>query len=327
MTKRWARAVFAAAAIIVGLWHGPAHAAYRFGAEENIRFVANVTLQGPNGEKLYLARKLTTKSFLLPYTIHDDGFVLGVSGKVGGYYRMPEGADLKRFQDGGFLPEPLPDYKIGTLDLLFGHLLWAILLVIAVIGVIGYLRHQQTPAAQMPSSSGDARPLPLGTAQYAAQSIDLPQTLYPSRLKFALLAFISLVFVAIGFLVRNDGNPTAAYLLMAIFGLGFVVSIIQLIPGSASLTLDRDGFTTSSLFKKSTIRWHDIARFGVARIRRRKMVTLHYDRGYVGQETSRSIARQLTGAEGALPDTYGLKAEDLADLMNEIKHRLTNGRL
>lgn len=98
-----------------------------FGASESIRFVANTTLQGPNGAHLFLGRKVTTKAFLLPYTAKDDGFVLGISGESSRYIPLPTGPELERLQAEGFLPQPLPSWEFSGLDRLFGHALWALL--------------------------------------------------------------------------------------------------------------------------------------------------------------------------------------------------------
>jgi hypothetical protein len=38
------------------------------------------------------------------------------------------------------------------------------------------------------------------------------------------------------------------------------------------------------------------------------------------------LASRLTGVQGALPNTYGLKAEELADLMNRWREEHASGR-
>jgi hypothetical protein len=127
---------FLALALLL-LTNTPAFAAkLMFGTSESIRFVANTSLRGPSGARLFLGRKVTTKSFLLPYTVKDDGFVLGISGESSRYIALPTGAELERLQVEGFLPKPLPSWKVDWLDWLFGHLLWVL-----VVGVGGwYLR-------------------------------------------------------------------------------------------------------------------------------------------------------------------------------------------
>lgn len=110
----------------------PAHAGKLvFGTSEAVRFVANTTLRGPGGERLFLGRKITTQAFLLPYWAKDDGFVLGISGESSRYFPLPTGADLEKLQDAGFLPRPMPRWEMSGLDWMFGHLLWVTLLGLA----------------------------------------------------------------------------------------------------------------------------------------------------------------------------------------------------
>ena len=90
-----------------------AHAKLWFGAGEHIRFVANTTIPGAGGQRLYLARKLTMHSFVLPYSVKDDGYVLGVSGDSKAYHPLPEPAKLQTLQAAGYLPNPLPAWENG----------------------------------------------------------------------------------------------------------------------------------------------------------------------------------------------------------------------
>jgi hypothetical protein len=132
---------------------------------------------------------------------------------------------------------------------------------------------------------------------------------------------ISVMFVISG-LVFRQANPVMAYLCVGLFGLGMLVFLIQLIPGSAYLELASDRFTFSNLFKKSTVYWKDVAAFRVTKITRsKKLVGIDFIETSAGHKVGRALASALTGVQGALPDTYGMKAEALADLMNEIKKR------
>jgi hypothetical protein len=101
------------------------------------------------------------------------------------------------------------------------------------------------------------------------------------------------------------------------FGLGLVVSLILLLPNSSFLELDDDGFCFRNLFRDSRFSWADIAGFEARRLSMRKIVTFDFAHGYTASRHAPALARTISGAEGALPDTYGMSAEDLADLMNE----------
>ena len=45
------------------------------------------------------------------------------------------------------------------------------------------------------------------------------------------------------------------------FGVGTIVSTVMLMPGAGGLTLDRDGFTTTSLFRANRSRWQNVTGF------------------------------------------------------------------
>lgn len=120
-------------ALIAILWVSSAHAGLMFGKNEHIRYVASTTIQGPAGERLYLARKVTMHDFLLPYSVQDEGFVLGVSGDPKKYYPFPEASKLELLQATGQLPKPLPAWELALFDQLMGHALW-----LFIIGITGY---------------------------------------------------------------------------------------------------------------------------------------------------------------------------------------------
>ncbi len=108
-----------------------AHAGkFCFGTDEDLRSIEKVDLQGPNGETLYLARLLRTECFVLPYTVSDQGYVLRVEGQ-NNYYQLDE-AKIAEYQEQGSLPKPLPEFKLSNLDLIFGHLLWVTLVIVAL---------------------------------------------------------------------------------------------------------------------------------------------------------------------------------------------------
>jgi hypothetical protein len=119
--------------VSLSLGSKPAEAKLMFGTQEQIRYVAPVELKGQSGERLFLGRKITTKAFLLPYAMKDDGYVLGTSMDTKRYIPLPAGPELEQLQSAGLLPSQLPAWKPSTLDLLFGYLLWPVLAILALL--------------------------------------------------------------------------------------------------------------------------------------------------------------------------------------------------
>ncbi|HEY1303493.1 MAG TPA: hypothetical protein VGF24_08100 [Vicinamibacterales bacterium] len=145
------------------------------------------------------------------------------------------------------------------------------------------------------------------------------QILRPSRWKTSLPLFVSLAFVAIGILVM-DGS-WMALLAIAFFGLGSLVFVVTILPGATHLRLHADGFEMRTLFKTSHCRWSDIGEIGVTSVYMNRMVAFNFAEPYRSQHGAVVVSRALTGWDGALPDTYGMSARDLAALMTTYRDR------
>ena len=103
------------------------------------------------------------------------------------------------------------------------------------------------------------------------------------------------------------------------FGIGTVVFAAQLLPNASLLRISPDGILVRSLFRSHVYGWSDVDRFSVSRIGRNKMVVLDFSQTFAKSNRARRLSKLLTGWEGALPDTYGMSAEALAELLNECK--------
>ncbi|MEM7462236.1 MAG: hypothetical protein AAF362_06100 [Pseudomonadota bacterium] len=103
---------------------------------------------------------------------------------------------------------------------------------------------------------------------------------------------------------------------------GILISTFQLIPGSSSLRIGDNGFTITKFFKKRFVGWGDCTEF---------KVWSRYSRGFkmadfVVFSTGRNglwdqYSKRLSGKDDCLPDTYGMKAEVLCQLMNERRQK------
>jgi hypothetical protein len=94
-----------------------------------------------------------------------------------------------------------------------------------------------------------------------------------------------------------------------------VVGIVSMRRDANSLQLDSSGFTTTTLFASSFIRWADVKQFRVISVRRNRMVGIELVR-----PVSSAIVRWLgDGCDGILPSNYGRRPDELALLMNEWK--------
>lgn len=124
-----------------------------FGDDERIERIADTNLTIDRSIAT-LSQKVTTKWFLLPYTVSAE-LVLTKSGSSGAYYDLPSGAELKRLQAEGALPDPLPTPQIGLMNNLLGNSLWIAIIVIVGSAVVPILR-QKNKKDEEPSEKAEA---------------------------------------------------------------------------------------------------------------------------------------------------------------------------
>lgn len=151
-----------------------------------------------------------------------------------------------------------------------------------------------------------------------------PCVLHPSRTKSVALLGGSLLFVLCGIWLREEG-PVAAWLTIVLFGLAAVVFSVNLLPGSSYLKLTSEGFEQRVLFRTHEEAWKDIQHFEAYRnpTSSSRLVGYVYDPDCASTAggAARKISRSLVGLDGALPDTYGMSADELAALMNDWLER------
>jgi len=145
-------------------------------------------------------------------------------------------------------------------------------------------------------------------------------TLYPKRLSAAGHLLTCGVFVVIG-IWWGITKSWVGFLCAGFFALGGLVALVQLVPGSTYLQVHQQGFTLCTLFRKSTVPWSAVDEFFVVTMRQsgvkvHEMVGFNFVPTYDQAQLGRRIAKVIGKCEGALPDTYGKKAEELAEFMN-----------
>lgn len=151
--------------------------------------------------------------------------------------------------------------------------------------------------------------------------------LYPSRLKLVGLLMVCAVFVGIGVAALGNHSPFVGWMCSLVFGVAFVVFLVQLLPGASYLRLTDEGFEFCAIFRKSPlIPWGDVSEFRVAKLPPAGNRMVVFDWKTRPQGRVRKINRTLAGATDGLPDNYGMKHQALADLMNERRSRALSGR-
>ena len=151
----------------------------------------------------------------------------------------------------------------------------------------------------------------------------LPLTLRTSRLRTVLWLGVSLIFVAAGVWVARLGLPSG-YVTAGFFGLGIPIFGVQLLPGASYLRLTSEGFTCCSLFRSHHVRWCEVQEFVVIQIHSYRMVAWNMTAEHAPKGRLGAFSKAVSGYEAGLPDTYGLKAEQLAELMEHLRRLYTD---
>lgn len=99
--------------------------------------------------------------------------------------------------------------------------------------------------------------------------------LRPKPFKTIMFAVTSLLFVAGGIFILKE-EVLKGRLITLFFGVCFLIFVIQLIPGSTQLSLTKEGFTTTSLFRSHFTDWSDIEQFEVGYVGKSKFVKFDY---------------------------------------------------
>ncbi len=146
----------------------------------------------------------------------------------------------------------------------------------------------------------------------------MKQVLRPSWKKWLLVELICLVFFAVGIAMVASGEMKGWFTL-SVFGIGFFA--VPVLFFNSKLEINNKGFLIHNLKKVNFIAWDEVQDFQVVVIGLNKMVGFNFSEKYDRQKKMRAVAVGLSGVEGALPDTYGMKAEDLAVLMVKYQHQ------
>lgn len=144
--------------------------------------------------------------------------------------------------------------------------------------------------------------------------------LRPSRGKLLAQVLLGLVFAVVGVWMGRSGK-SAGWFVAGVFGIGSLGLSVQLFPNASYLALSAEGFVMCSMFRPWKFAWTDVGAFAVGHLGNRKVVMFNFSDSYRKLAAGRAVARIISGAEGALPDTYGMGAEELARLLNEWRLR------
>ncbi|WP_449388454.1 STM3941 family protein [Chryseobacterium lineare] len=141
---------------------------------------------------------------------------------------------------------------------------------------------------------------------------NLPLILKPGKVKSIVLLIISIGFVILGISLL-DKSKLIAILNIVFFGMCFMVFLLNLIPGSSYIKIDEKGIEMKNLFRITFIPWQAVNTFKTKWVVFNKLVVFDLNKTLVGNN--------MKLRQGGFPDTYGMSAAKLAQLLNEYKSK------
>lgn len=149
--------------------------------------------------------------------------------------------------------------------------------------------------------------------------------LRPSRKKWTIVPLGCGAFVALGiFLILFVHNWLTGLLATGFFGLCGLVAIVNLVRPISFTEITPAGLRFHSLASTYSYDWKDIDHFGVADINGSKMVGIRFqEHRHLAKTRLAKLNAGLCGFHGVLPDIYCMKPVELADMVNEIRGRLS----
>ena len=137
-----------------------------------------------------------------------------------------------------------------------------------------------------------------------------------SKTKWILIGLGSIILGFGGYLGIKSGD-IAGWIAVVFFGIGLLVSFIQLLPGAAYLKVGPNGLEFRTMFRTRRISWTEISDFGTYRQAFQNFVGINFNTEAKSFSQNASLA--LAGFHDALPDTYGHKADELAVLLTACR--------
>lgn len=151
----------------------------------------------------------------------------------------------------------------------------------------------------------------------------LPDTmeLKPDRVRWLFVFLVSVGFVTIAVWLGPERDPVLFWGAGGFFLLCALIAAPLMFGVGSNLKLDRQGFACRTLFRTFRREWRDCSVFFPVSAGLRKFVGFSTPQDESTHPALMAFNRGVVGASGMLPDTFGLSADSLSDLMNRFRAR------
>lgn len=106
---------------------------------------------------------------------------------------------------------------------------------------------------------------------------------------------------------------------MIFFGLGLIITVLMMRPGSTYLRLYQEGFEVVAMKRPYRYLWTDVDGFHLADLNGAKVVAIELNPSCKAQRIGRAVAQGLTGIEGAIGNIFERPPSAICDILNEWK--------
>jgi hypothetical protein len=145
-----------------------------------------------------------------------------------------------------------------------------------------------------------------------------PVTLVPSVGQYWKLIIGGGLFT-VGGVLLSLGGDMVAMLCAAFFGFCTLIFVVTVLPGASALRLNKKGFDATRFYCTRTYSWGEASDFSVWTFRGGGGVVFNAAKSRPG--VLEKVNAAMAGRNAYLPYTYGLSADDLADLMTQWRER------
>ncbi len=146
-------------------------------------------------------------------------------------------------------------------------------------------------------------------------------TLKPDRLRWMFVFLISIGFVGMALWLGPHEDPLLFWGGGGFFVLCALIATPLMFGVGSTLTLDNKGFTCRTLFRSFRREWGECSAFYPVSMGFRKFVGFSTGQDEAAHPNIAAANQAIIGATGMLPDTFGLTADDLSNLLNTYRGR------
>lgn len=120
---------------------------------------------------------------------------------------------------------------------------------------------------------------------------------------------------------RWQDSPVTGGIWITLAVMGFLMTLGLMFSDGFALRLTKEGFRNAVPLRTSFFPWHVIDRFEVNGSTTQYRVAWYLVPGFKQPSALRKFARPMGGADGMLASTFGMPAQELSDLLNELRIR------